>query len=78
MTGAASCVRRPGKKLHTTAPTQYPPFSVVVELDGHLAEGLAHRILAVHVLQALRHARPAEPVLPHQHPASTHAPPEYD
>jgi hypothetical protein len=53
----------------TARPTQYPPFSVVIKLDRHLAEGPAHWIFSVDLLHVLPGARSAEPVLPHQHPA---------
>lgn len=59
------------RKKKEEPPTNYLPFSIVVELNGHLAEGLPDRILTVHLLQTLCSCPwTAKPIFPHQHPTT--------
>ena len=64
--------RKPKKIRKGKLPSQhYLPFSIVVELNGHLAEGLPDKILTVHLLQTLCSCLwTAKPIFPHQHPAT--------
>lgn len=55
--------------LSIKTPTHYPPFSIIIQLNGHFAEGLSDRILSINIFETICSSPTAKPIFPHQHPA---------
>lgn len=59
----------PTRFSHSTKSHTYPPFSIIIELNGHFAESFSDRIFSINVWKTICNSPSAKPIFPHQHPS---------